>query len=79
MTYAPLMICILLLVAAVGLALRLSKDSGKLEQKIEQKEAETNATVKTANQIVNRPRTDADVISLLDKHIARAHSRNKSK
>lgn len=79
MTYALLTIFIFLIGAAAMLVMRLSKTSGKLEQKIEQKEVEINATVKTANQLVNRPRTDADVISLLDKHIARARNRNKSK
>ena len=79
MTYVLLTIFIFLIVVGAMLVMRLSKTSGKLEQKIEQKEAEINATVKTANQLVNRPRTDADVISLLDKHIARARNRNKSK
>ena len=79
MTYVLVTICISFIAALVVIAIRLGNTTGKLEQKIEQKEAEINATVKTASQLVNRPRTDADVISLLDKHIARAHRRNKSK
>lgn len=79
MTYALVTIFASFIIALVAIVMRLGNTTGKLEQKIEQKEAEINATVKTASQLVNRPRTDADVISLLDKHIARARSRNKSK
>jgi len=79
MTYVLVTIFVSFIAALVVIAIRLGNTTGKLEQKIEQKEAEINATVKEASKLVNHPRTDADVISLLDKHIARAHRRAKPK